>query len=182
MNTNYTSGSITGTINYTHIFSVKQGFTTYITSPNLKGATVSYDRNLTIPSIWGFDSTIGSILMVVPSGSNYPTIPVVIYVDDICGNHYQLYAFPVNPNAMSIANGDHGITITLNNPKVALKSVSYSKSWTLEVYGASTGRKMFAKCLDGNSATLSTLGWPKGMYVIKAIVGDELYAGKVMIK
>ena len=55
-------------------------------------------------------------------------------------------------------------------------------TWTLEVYNATTGEKVFGKEIEGTSFTIDTTGWRPGVYVVKAIIGDEVLTEKVIVK
>ena len=105
----YTSGSLSGDINYTYIFNIKANTTTYVTSPNFYGATVSYSSSGATPSIWTFSPTYGDLTFVTSNTST----PVVINVHDVCGNNYTLYAFASNQYSINISNGDSGIIVKL---------------------------------------------------------------------
>ena len=176
----YTSGNLSGYINYTHIFNVKPNYTTYITSPHFLGATVSYDSSGAIPSIWTFSPTYGDITMVTTN----IYAPVVINVDDVYDNHYQLYAFPNNSAAcFSISYDDTGIIITLNrNEENLLSCMNFAQQWTIEICNASTGELVTKQTSTNYSETISTSGWPKGVYIVKVIIGKEEYTEKVIMK
>ena len=176
----YTSGNLSGTINYTHFFYVKRGVITTITSPNFFEATVSYDSSATIPSDWNFSSTNGILSFTVPSNSS--STPVVINVNDGCGNYYQLYAAPTSMYNFNISNDDNSITITLNENGDSEKGVSLDLPWTVEIRNATTGELMATQSSTSRSATISTLGWPKGIYIIKITIGKEVLTEKFIVK
>lgn len=175
----YTSGNLSGNINYTYYFSVRKNATTYITSANLVGATASYDPSATVPSSWNIDPTNGTLNFFVPSNSS---TPVVIYLTDGCGNSYQLYAAPTGYYSINISNEGNCITVMLVEDGDASKDFTPSQSWTLEVRNASTGVLMATQSSASRSETISTVGWPKGIYVVKATVGDEELTEKVIVK
>ena len=54
--------------------------------------------------------------------------------------------------------------------------------WTLEVYNATTGEKVFGKEIEGTSFTIDTTGWKPGVYVVRAIIDDEVLNEKVIVK
>jgi len=58
----------------------------------------------------------------------------------------------------------------------------FSKPWTLDVTNALTGRKAFSKEMDEPTFLLHTDGWAPGVYVVRALVGDESLAGKITVK
>ena len=54
--------------------------------------------------------------------------------------------------------------------------------WTLEVYGALTGEKVYKQDVSGDSLTIDTSGWKPGIYIVKAIVDGQLLSEKVVVK
>jgi hypothetical protein len=52
----------------------------------------------------------------------------------------------------------------------------------LEVYNASTGKKVFGKKIGGTFYTIDTTGWEPGVYIIKAIIGEEVLSEKTIVK
>jgi hypothetical protein len=173
----YTSGNLSGNIDESYFFHVKPNATTYITSPLLVGATASYSSGGAIPSIWGFSSTYGDITFVTTNTS----VPVIINVDDTYGNHYELYAWPSNYN-INVSNGDSGITISLVENDHSERGISLDQLWTIEIRNATTGELMATQSSTSRSATISTLGWPKGIYIIKVTIGKEMHTEKFIVK
>ena len=55
-------------------------------------------------------------------------------------------------------------------------------TWTLEVYNATTGEKVFSREVEGTSFTIDTTGWKPGVYVVRAVIGDEVLNEKVIVK
>lgn len=173
----YTSGNLSGNIDESYFFHVKPNATTYITSPLLVGATASYSNGGAIPSVWGHNSINGDITFVTTNTS----APVIINVDDAYGNHYELYAWPSNYN-INVSNGDSGITISLVEDDHSEKGISLDHLWTVEVRNVTTGQMMATRSSTSRSETISTVGWPKGIYVVKATIGDEELTEKVIVK
>ncbi len=176
----YTSGNLSSNINYTHYFYVKKGVTTNIFSPNFLEATVSYDSSATIPSNWDFSPANGTLAFFVPSNSS--STPVVIIVNDGCGNSYQLYAAPTSMYIFNISNDDNSITITLNENDDSERGLSIDQPWTVEVLNATTGVQMASLSSTNRSVSISTSGWPKGIYIVKVTIGKEVYTEKVIVK
>ncbi len=176
----YTSGNLSGTINYTHYFQVKPNATTYITSPNLKGGSASYNYSYTIPSIWAFSTQNGDITMVMPPNNN--NIPIIINVLDVFGNNYQLYAVPVNTPYLSASTSDHSITISLTEEEHSMSEAFLELPWNMEIRHVATGRLMFSKSANSHVLEVSTEGWSKGIYVVKATVGKEVLTETIIVK
>ena len=176
----YTSGDISGDINYTHYLRVKRNFFTYIYSPNLIDGNASYNSTGVTPLYWQFYPDLGRLYFTVPNDVNYPV--VVIDVDDVCGNHYQLYALPDSYYYLNTSTGDNSITVTLEENENYDESRGMEQPWTLEIRNASTGELKATKTETGKSAYISTTGWTKGIYVIKANVEKEILTEKFMVK
>lgn len=176
----YSSGGLSGDINYTHVFYVRPVVTTSITSQNLIGATVSYDNVGTIPTSFYMTPTTSILNFVMPSNNN--GIPVIINVNDVCGNNYQLYAFPMNNKSLNMAYDDNGITIVIGNGDDSSVDLVFDQPWMVEIRNATTGTLMASQSSSSRSETISTAGWPKGIYVVKATVGKEVLTEKVMVR
>ena len=173
------SGNLTGGINSGIPFYVKPNWTYYITSQNFYGATVTYDSGGATPSIWGFSPTYGDLTVTTNT-----SIPVLINVDDVCGNHYQLVALLDNTPAtcFAISHGDNGITVTLNEDGDYERGMNQDLSWTIEVRNATTGQLMDSQSSTSRSETISTTGWPKGIYIVKVTIGKNVFTEKVIVR
>ena len=174
----YSSGNLSGNINYTHYFNVRTNYSTTVTSPNFYGATVTYDSSGATPSAWGFHPDNGLLYFT----NSTPNTPVVLNVTDGCGNSYVLYAFATNQYGMSISYGDNSITVTLNEEGDNSETMRSSEPWTMEIRNALTGELMTTQNSSSRSSTVSTAGWPKGMYVVRVTIGNEVLTDKVVIK
>lgn len=178
----YTSGNLSGNINSPYTFNVKANATTYIKSANFFGATVTYSSSGATPSIWTFSPTYGDLTMVAPASPPGTTIPVVINVHDSCGNDYVLYAFPSSSYSINVSNGDSGIIVRLHEDGNASKDFTPDESWNIEIANATSGRIMATRSSTSCSETISTAGWPKGIYIVKATIGKEELTEKVIVK
>lgn len=173
----YTSGNLNGEIDYSHYFNMKPNTTTTVTSPNFHGATVTYDSSGATPTAWGFNPTNGVLNFKASAGST-----VVINVVDGCQNQYTLYAHALSSYLMNTSNGDDCITITLNEDGESSMSSDFDQHWTVEIRNAVTGELMATQSSTSRSTTISTAGWPKGMYVVRVTVGKEVLTEKVIVK
>lgn len=176
----FTSGNLSGDINNTHIFGIRANATTYITSPNFYGATVTYDSSGATPTIWGFSPNNGDLTFVTTNTLS----PIVINVHDGCGNDYVLYAFASTAKSINVTNGENSITITLvgDDDSDMGMGCDVDQPWTIEVRNATTGALMTTQSATSRSTTISTVGWPKGIYIVKVTVGKEVLTEKVIVK
>lgn len=95
---------------------------------------------------------------------------------------------------MSISGGNGQLTVEItqedsssseNRGAGTRQKVPASKelpAWTLEVYEATTFKKMGSAEVNGNSRTLDTSSWPKGIYIVRAIVDKEILSEKITIQ
>ena len=174
----YSSGNLSGNINYTHIFNVKTNTNTSVFSPNFYGATVSYSSSGAIPTSWNPDLTNGWLYFTTST----PSVPVVINVTDGCGNSYTLYAYGMSQYKLNVSSGEGGITVSLVEDGDSDRNISVDQPWTVEVRNVTTGQMMATRSSTSRSETISTVGWPKGIYVVKATIGDEELTEKVIVK
>lgn len=61
-------------------------------------------------------------------------------------------------------------------------SQSETISWRIEVYNATTGEKVFNNGVEGSSFAINTTGWKPGIYVVNAIVGEQMFSEKIVVK
>ena len=174
----YSSGNLSGEINYTHVFNVKTNTNTSVFSPNFYGATVLYSSSGATPTSWNPDLTNGWLYFTTST----PSVPVVINVTDGCGNSYTLYAFGTSQYKLNVSSGEGEITVSLVEDGDSDRGISVNLPWTVEVRNAATGRLMATRSSTSRSETISTVGWPKGIYVVKATIGDEELTEKVIVK
>lgn len=176
----YTSGNISSDISYTHILPVMPGYNTIILSPVLIGATVSYSTTATIPLYWGFSPYSGEIDVTMPYNS--VGRPIVFNIYDTCGNYYNLYLYSQSQYLINISNDDNGITVSLNDNSESIRGLSLDEPWSIEIRNATTGKLIATQTSTTQSVTVSTSGWPKGLYVVKVTVGKESWSEKIIKK
>lgn len=176
----YTSDNLSGTIDYTHIFYVKPGYNTTITSLNLIGATASYSSSGTTPSYFSLDPTLWKLYFTMPTNNN--GIPVIINVTDLCGNQFQLYAIPQSSYYLNISYEGSNINISLNENGNTLRNPSIEQPWSYEIRSATRGDIKASGKVYSSSTTISIAGWPKGIYIVKATIGKEETTEKIIVR
>lgn len=189
----YYNGQTTKPINLPYPLYVLPGTQVYITSPNLIGASAYYDGNVT-PYLWSFDSSNGILYVGMPSSPS-GTASISVHVTTALGNSFTLPIVRASTVYSMLVGANLGqINISLVEEKVGRDTQSLSDgdngrnsqieqaSWKLEVYNASTGKKIFSQEIEGTSYSIDTMGWESGVYVVKAIIGDEVLSEKVVIK
>lgn len=54
--------------------------------------------------------------------------------------------------------------------------------WNIEVYSTNPVKKVYSDIVEGNTYSLNTTGWDKGIYVVNAIINDEKITNKFAVK
>ena len=175
---NYTSGNLSGNIDYTYFFHVKTYTATTVFSPNFYDATVTYSSSGVTPTAWGYNSDTG-VLNFKTSVSN---AAVIINVTDCSGNNYTLYAYGVSQYKLNVSNGDSDITVSLVEGDDSERGISIDQPWTVEVRNVTTGLLMANLSSTSRSESISTVGWPKGVYIVKVTIGEEELTEKVIVR
>ena len=176
---------------------VTKGSSVHLKSPNLVNKNVTY--SVTTPSSWLYYGGTGDIYLTYPNVT--ANNPILISVQNNpsysnCDNSYQIIIMPNNvlPSySLSIGVGSNRqIMVSLVEKEYSdeikdifeIYAINNEKNsvWTLEVYNASTGKKVFGKEISGTSYTIDTTGWASGVYIIKAIIGEEVLSEKIVVK
>ena len=93
-----------------------------------------------------------------------------------------MYAMPQNTLYLNLSSGENDIKITLGVTNDTSRNLNSECPWTLEIRNVTTGELMTTRTSMNRSTSVSTLGWPKGLYVVKAIVDKEELTEKVVIR
>ena len=113
-----------------------------------------------------------------------------------CDNNYYFAIMPTSILHSYIINTNYGegtATIELvpqidEETKRVLNdySIQYTEmkdlNWTVEIYNAGTGQKMITQNVLGNTVSLNTSGWKRGLYVARVVVGDKVLTEKIQLK
>ena len=97
-------------------------------------------------------------------------------------NQYTLYAFPTGAKNIDVSYEDNSLTVILNDNDEDSDGSHDDEPWTLEILNAMTGELMTTRNSTNHSTTVSTAGWPKGMYVVRVTIGNEVLTEKVIVK
>ena len=191
----YYNGQTTKQVNLPNPLYVKPNVSMWIQSPNLINSSVSLSGSF-IPSYWNLNTTTGKLTMSTASTTGQTTL-----VTATCDNGDVFY-LPVmttnNNNQLNLVISEGSLEVSLvpidyeflDSQDVTTNSdvrSTYSDKgetpvWTLEVYNATTGEKVFGKEIEGTSFTIDTTGWKPGVYVVRAVIGDEVLNEKVIVK
>lgn len=185
----YYNGVTTKQVNLPYPLYVKRNANLSLQSPNLINSTVTHEGDATVSS-FSFNSTTGTVNFYL---SSLGTCVVHVYCDN--GDVYGLpFIVTDNLNQLNMIIGDGQIEVSLvpvedeemrnlgSSDLVDDLTKGETSVWTLEVYNATTGEKVFSREVEGPSFTIDTTGWKPGVYVVRAIIGDEVLNEKVIVK
>ena len=168
-------------------------------SPNLVNKNVSYSQ--TTPSSWYYSASLGELVVGYPNIQGYTPVVINIQNDPLvstCDNSYQILVMPTSVlphHSMRITSCDGTVSISVAAKvsmdeltpevaqivKAAVKDMDLS-SWTLEIYDATSGKKIVRRTLDKDICTINTKDWVKGVYLVKANLGEKQLTEKFVVK
>ena len=97
---------------------------------------------------------------------------------------------PIDPNNPLYVNTS-GNVIELELNQAMMRNLNGSENdegcsrqqpWTLDVYEATTGRKVYSGQVEGNGLNIDTSGWGAGIYILYAVINGKTYSTKVTVK
>ena len=157
-------------INYPVIINAQPSSSGTIYSPYLKGAFVFLTGNIT-PTSWFHNTATGYLNISFPSTLGSLTIRIA------CVNGEE-YILPIR-----VANVIDNFFIEVQDGQMNVMLGELRESmWTLEIYKSSTGEKVFTQEIRGHSGSVNTSGWPSGVYIVRATIGNEVLSEKITIK
>lgn len=176
-------------ISYPYLIYAPLGCMVTIKSPNLVGAKVSYDGDM-IPTRWVFDEYRGEIYVTLPQSSQGQALVNTITCAD--GELYRLIILKkYTYSGISVQNAGSQLVITLNEdasiapmmerPQVEIEEAE-NLDWYIEVSDVLTNEKKCSGTYSESRILVDTSGWHPGIYVVRAIVGDQTFTEKIIIK
>lgn len=192
----YYNGITTKDINLPSPLEARPGITMRITSPYLIGATLTQTGGNLTPDYMSFNSTHDVLYIGIPSS---PQGAIVLGVSCSNGASYTLPVtntlssslLSVNPSLNQL---EISLTPTPELEDLSSLGISYSHTmekkydannsdeWQIEIYNLETGIRMVNSEVAGSKYTIDTSGWSSGVYIVRAIIGDEVLNEKVYIK
>ena len=184
----YYNGVTTKQVNLPYPLYVKKNANLSLQSPNLINATVTHEGDATVSS-FSFNSTTGKVNFYLTSNG---TCLVKVNCDN--GDHFDLpFIVTDNTNILNVAIGNGQLEVSLEPVgEEELRNLGYAdqadnllksepQQWTLEVFSATTGEKVFSQEVDGTNYIIDTTSWKPGVYVVRAVIGDEVLNEKVVV-
>ena len=118
-------------------------------------------------------STVGATLTItVSSNGDTYYLPVIVassvYLMSVESSGDQISVF-LTPDT-----GD-------DSARLSQSSSADTAPWRLEIYNASTGRKVYDQFVTRLSEDVQTIGWKPGIYVVRASIGGQAYSEKIVV-
>lgn len=179
---------------------VHQGCMVILESPYFEGATVTHSG--VTPEQWLFDPEHKRLYFSFPIGSGGIPLNIIVQGENSCGNtQFTFFSVSNNGNLSSALNVEplsNGYLLSIDNyseEKTISSQInnftnggehlierSSEKTWDLDVYSATLGKKEFGCKIKGNNYYLNTNGWNPGLYVIRVVVDGKVYTEKITVK
>ena len=121
----------------------------------------------------GCDDEVQLTFYAYPLQNNY-----LLNITPIDGQTYELRLMR---NVTEAADGEISEE-DANKIAVNADDALEGKSWTVEAYNAITARKAASVELKEPTYLLDTTGWESGLYLLRAIVGENVLVGKISVK
>ena len=171
-------------INYPYSIYVQPRSLGDIYSPYLIGALVTVNGSVN-PLNFSHNSITGYIHFRAPAANGYFNINIE------CSNGEEYNLHIVLSQYTPYLSIDHNkgemiveLGIEQKGEENAPKFTPDSKEsiWTLAVYKALTGEKVYMQEVRSSSCSVNTSGWSSGVYVIRVVIGNEILNEKTIIK
>ena len=180
----YYNGQTTKQINLPSPLYVLPSTFVTITSPNLIGASLSFQGSY-IPSSWQHNGTTGTLQFGMPSTVG---ATLVITVTSNGSTYYLPVIVASSVYSMSVESADGQISVcfipdTGDAEYSAVRASSdCAEVFRLEIYNVTTGEKVFAQSVEGLNHYIQTMGWKKGIYLVRAAIGNQTISDKIIVK
>ena len=169
-------------VDNSRVIMVTQNVPATITSANFLGMNVSC--NYSSVASWSYDGN-QTITFTYPSTGIGATGLVFSASGSPNCNDFQVTALPYpSGQKKSILVNTVGNRLELSivpSSDADNKQIDKNLLWTLNVYEVSTGRKIFSQDYDTSRCTVDISGWKQGVYILQAVVGDEITYEKIKI-
>ncbi|MCM1504518.1 MAG: T9SS type A sorting domain-containing protein [Muribaculum sp.] len=172
-------------ISYPYLIYAPLGCMVTIKSPNLVGATVSYDGDIT-PTRWIFDEYRGEIYATLPQSSQGQALVNTITCAD--GELYRLIILKkYTYSGVSARSEGSLLVVSLNDEGESASSMlnlqaEEEPDWSVEVVDVLTNERKAVRNVKGTDTVIDTSGWKAGVYAVRALVGDKVFVEKVIVK
>lgn len=170
-------------INYPYPLYVSVGSTVDIHSPNMIGASVSYETQYaSIPSSWYFNSNTGFLRVGMPAGSNVP--PVIVYVASN-GSNYTLPIIPSSNLIMLVTMNGEILNVEMSfegERNIQGNDEKDKDLWEIVVTNAMTGENVYKSTVSDSAIQINTSLWKSGFYIVQGKINSKIYSEKIYKK
>lgn len=161
-----------------------------INSTYFVGATITYEGDI-IPTRWVVDNYNGNVSVRFPTTTN--ALAFVINVNCKNGDFYRITVInqaraynlsaDLDGEILEVALIDKNSGIPLqNNLLMNCQKTESELEWILEIYDTATNQRIYSGKVTGSKVSVDTSDWKPGIYVIHAIVGENTFSRKIIIK
>lgn len=183
------SGGTGGMVGSYNNIDIKPNTMYYLSSSYFIGKTLTLQGSPIIGNYMFTPAGINGYYVMVPQDGNM----IALLSDGCTTTTWSFWGHSYAYN-MSISGGNGQLTVEItqddsvsseNRDAGTQQKVPASKelpAWTLEVYEATTFKKMSSAEVNGNSRTFDTSSWAKGIYIVRAIVDKEILSEKITIQ
>ena len=183
----YYNGVTTKNLSTSTPLYVKRNANLSFQSQNFVGATVTHEGDATVSS-FSFNSSTGTanfylsslgtcLVKAIFDGVQY-ALPFIV-TDNLNQLNLVIGDGQIEASLMSV--GEEGTRDLSSDDHVTELGDGEPLVWTLEVYTATMGEKVFSQTVEGSSFTIDTTSWKPGVYVVRAVIGDEVLNEKVVV-
>ncbi len=175
-----------GNANFVHM-----GCMVEVSSNSFLGMNISHGG--ASPSYFAYDGN-STVRFILPLSAGGAPFYITANSEDGC-NDFSILFFSISSNG-NLSNSSFSVVPTsegykigcinknnydINNDKINTDK-SEQEPWNLEVYNLQNGRIAFKTDVKDNIYYLNTSKWEQGNYIIRAILGDEVYTKKIRVE
>ena len=164
---------------------VHQGCTVYLTLYGGEGCKITYEVAGFTPSYWYYNGE-RSVEFQLPYLSGGIPFRVKVDREGACSPVYLLF-FSLSGNSNIGSYSLKVATLSEYTKQISLISTQNENSrsafdWDIEAYNTSYGTKVLdVKKLTDSNYQLNTSGWTPGIYIIRVVVGSEIFTEKITV-
>lgn len=167
------------TINSEGYYTVSGGYQLIMSSNYFNNATVTYSGSAV--KSW---SNSGQGIITCTLKNLYTSSNVVITGVKGCDCYkFTIYVTPNMQTSLNISSTDKLYKVSIVSD---IDDNNLNKSeliWNLSAYNSLTGEKVYDKhIIDYSHVTIDASNWTPGVYIIKAIIGNEEFAEKITVR
>lgn len=188
------AGSSNASLTYPYIINTTLGDVVLIKSPSLKGASVTYEGDIT-PQYFTFNDYVSSLDLVdygqISIGLSSTGSALVIHVVTADGEKYDLIIL-ARSRTGELSSSFENQTLTIRYYQEMEPSAEYSaylsneSTDSVEIYveirDILTNAKIYETQSTDNEIQINTCDWKPGMYTVTAKAKDEVMTKKILIK